>query len=65
MVPEQDNRPEPGRKMISLRTGMIAYAVLLAISIFTLKGYALAVAVIIVLGAAAKSYLHYLRERME
>jgi len=44
---------------------MIAYAVLLAISVFTLKGYALGVAVIVVLGAAAKSYLHYLRERME
>ncbi len=62
---EQDDRPELGRKTISLRTAMIAYAVLLAIAAATLKGYALGVAVIVVLGIAAKSYVHYLRERME
>lgn len=65
MVPEQDDRPELGRKIISARTAIIAYAVLLAIAVATLKGYALGVAVIVVLGAAAKSYVHYLRERME
>lgn len=63
---EQDNdRSQFGNKIISLRTGLIAYAVLLVIALFTLKGYALGVAVIVVLGAAAKSYVHYLRERME
>ena len=69
MVSEEDDRsqrhPPLGRKIISMRTGIIAYAILLAIAVATLKGYALAVAVIVVLGAAVKSYVHYLRERME
>jgi hypothetical protein len=64
-VDEQEERPEFGRKIISLRTGMIAYAVLAIIAFATLKGYALGVALIVILGLALKSYLYYLRERME
>lgn len=62
---EQEERPEFGRKIISLRTGMIAYAVLVILAFATLHGYALGVALIVILGLALKSYLHYLRERME
>ncbi len=62
---EQEDRPELGRKIISLRTGMIAYAVLAIIAFATLTGYALGVALIVILGLALKSYLYYLRERME
>lgn len=62
---EEGDRPELGRKMISLRSAMIAYAILLVFAAATLKGYALGVAIITVLGMAAKSYVHYLREHME
>lgn len=65
MADEDEERTDFGNKIISLRTAMIAYAVLAAIAFGTLKGYALGVALIIVFGAAAKSYLHYIRERME
>lgn len=40
------------------------YAVLVVISVLTLKGAALALALIIVLGLAAKSYVHFLRSRL-
>jgi len=64
-VDEQEGRPEFGRKIISLRTGMIAYAVLAVIAFATLSGYALGVALIVILGFALKSYLYHLRQRME
>jgi uncharacterized membrane protein len=50
--------------MISLRTALILYAVLLGFAFATLKGTALALAVIIVLGLAIKSYMYYLRNRI-
>jgi hypothetical protein len=50
--------------MISLRTALILYAVLLGFAFATLKGVAFAIALIIVLGLAAKSYVHYLRRRI-
>ena len=62
---EQESGPEFGRKIISLRTGMIAYAVLAAIAFAALSGYALGVALIVIFGFALKSYLYHLRERME
>jgi hypothetical protein len=62
---EHEERTDFGDKIISIRTAMIAYAILGAIAFGTLKGYALGVALIVVFGAAAKSYVHYLRERME
>lgn len=65
MADEEEERTDFGRKIISMRTAMIAYAILAGIAFATLKGYALAVALIIVFGAAVKSYVHYLRERME
>ncbi len=62
---EQDDRPELGPKMIKIRTALIAYAVLAVIAVIVLKGYALALALIVVCGAAVKTYVQYLRERME
>jgi hypothetical protein len=44
---------------------MVLYALLMLAAVLTLKGTALALAVIIVLGLAVKSYVHHLRGRME
>jgi len=51
--------------MIGARTAAILYAVLAAISIATLHGKVLAFALIIVLGLAVKSYVDYLRRRLQ
>jgi uncharacterized membrane protein YiaA len=51
--------------MIGIRTAMVLYALLLVAAFATLKGTALYVALIIVLGIAAKTYLHHLRDRLE
>jgi hypothetical protein len=59
------NPPEPSRTMIGIRTAMALYALLLVAAFATLKGTALYVALIIVLGIAAKTYLHHLRDRLE
>ncbi|MGI9075566.1 MAG: hypothetical protein ACR2JB_30525 [Bryobacteraceae bacterium] len=59
------NPPEPSRTIIAIRTAMVLYALLLVAAFTILKGTALYVALIIVLGIAAKTYLHYLRERLE
>lgn len=55
---------EPSRGVIGLRTALILYALLVLAAIATLKGTALAVALLVVLGLAAKSYLHHVRGRM-
>jgi uncharacterized membrane protein YiaA len=59
------NPPEPSRTLISIRTAMVLYALLLLAAFATLKGTSLYIAVIIVLGIAAKTYLHHLRSRLE
>jgi hypothetical protein len=51
--------------MIGPRTAAILYTILVAISIATLHGKALAFALIIVLGLAVKSYVDYLRRRLQ
>ena len=51
--------------MIGPRTAAILYAALVAISLVTLHGKALAFALIIVLGLATKSYVDYLRRRLQ
>lgn len=55
---------EPSRGVIGLRTALILYALLVLAAIATLKGTALAVALLVVLALAAKSYLHHVRGRM-
>jgi hypothetical protein len=44
---------------------MLLYVLLALASVFSLKGTALALALIIVLGLAIKSYVHHLRSRLE
>jgi hypothetical protein len=51
--------------MISGRIAAVLYAILAAISFLTLHGKALAFALILVLGLAAKSYIDYLRSRLQ
>ncbi|MBV9156111.1 MAG: hypothetical protein JO097_07595 [Acidobacteriaceae bacterium] len=57
--------PEQHRSVIGIRTALILYALLAGASFATLKGMALVIALIIVLGIAAKSYIHFLRGRIE
>ncbi len=59
------NPPEHSRGVIGLRTALILYGLLVLASFATLKGTALVIALIIVLGLAAKSYVHHLRGRIE
>jgi hypothetical protein len=59
------NAPEPSRTIIGIRTAMVLYALLLVAAFATLKGTALYTALIIVLGIAAKTYLHHVRRRLE
>lgn len=51
--------------MINLRTALILYALLVIVSLVTLRGTALALALIIVIALAVKSYVHHLRGRFE
>jgi len=57
--------PETHDGVIGFRTALILYAVLLIFSFVTLKGMALAIALLIVLALAAKSWVHYLRGKAE
>ena len=57
--------PQQPRSVIGFRTAMILFAALAVFSFVTLKGVALAIALIIVFALAAKSYVHYLRGRIE
>jgi hypothetical protein len=59
------NPPEQSRGVIGLRTALILYALLVVAAFATLKGTALIIGLIIVLGLAAKSYVHHLRGRIE
>lgn len=53
------------KSLIGIRTAIALYALLVLASVLTLKGAPLALALIIVLGLAVKSYLHHLRSRLE
>lgn len=53
------------KSVISIRTAALLYALLVLVSFLTLKGPALALALIIIGGLAVKSYLHHLRSRLE
>lgn len=59
------NPPEHSRGVIGFRTALILFGLLVVASFATLKGTALFIALIIVLGLAAKSYVHHLRRRIE
>lgn len=51
--------------VISLRTALLLYAVLVILAFLTLKGTALTLTLLIVGALVAKSILHYYRDRME
>jgi hypothetical protein len=53
------------KTLIGIRTALALYSILVLASALLLKGPALALALIIVLGLALKSYLHHLRSRLE
>ena len=55
--------PERPRTLIGPLVATVLYASLLVFALLTLRGKPLLLAVIIVLGLAVKSYLHYWREK--
>ena len=60
-----DDAPEPSRTLIGVRTATVLYLLLVVFACVTLKGNALALALIIIGGLAVKSLLHYFRERSQ
>jgi high-affinity Fe2+/Pb2+ permease len=59
------NEPGAHKGVIGIRTAVALYALLAAWSLATLKGIALAFALIVIVGLAIKSYVHFLRSRIE
>ena len=59
------NPEGPPRTLIGVRTALALYAVLVVFAFLTLKGKALYIALLIVFGVAAKTFLHHLRRRIE
>ncbi len=55
----------PGESVISLRTALLLYAVLIIVALTTLKGVARTLTLLIVGALVAKSLIHYYRDRME
>ncbi len=60
-----DEAPEPTRTLIGARTAIILYVLLTVFACATLKGNPLALALIIIGGLAAKSFVHYVKERSQ
>ena len=58
-----DQRSHKG--VINIGTAIGLFALLAVVSILTLKGLALAFALIVIVGLAAKAYVHFLRSRIE
>jgi hypothetical protein len=57
--------PQGLKGVIGIGTATALYIFLAVWAVATLKGVALALALIIVGGVAVKSYVHFLRRRME
>ncbi len=55
--------PAKPNTLIGAKTAVVLYALLAIAAFVTLKGKPLYLALIIVLGLAAKSYLHYWKEK--
>jgi hypothetical protein len=53
------------KTLVGPKTAILLYAVLILASFLTLKGTPLYLALLIVVGVAVKSLLHYLRNRLE
>ena len=56
---------EQHRGVISIGTALALFAFLAVLSIAMLRGVALAFALIVIGGLAIKSYVHFLRSRLE
>jgi hypothetical protein len=61
----EEPEPQQPRTLIGVRTATILYILLVAAAFVTLHGNALGVALIILFGLAAKSYLHYWSEKQK
>ncbi len=59
MNPQQEQKG-----VIGFGTALVLFALLAAWSILTLRGVALAFALIVIAGLAIKSYVHFLRRRI-
>lgn len=59
------SQPEGQKGMISVRMALALFALLAAWSLYSLRGVALAFALIVIGGLAIKSYVHFLRSRIE
>lgn len=59
----EEREPEQPRTLIGVKTATALYALLAALVFITLHGKALILALIIVVGLATKSYLHYWSEK--
>jgi hypothetical protein len=57
--PDQEEFQERPQTMIGVRAATLLYLLLCIAAFATMKGKALALSLIIILGTAAKSYLHY------
>jgi hypothetical protein len=62
---ESDPRESGNQGTIGIRTAMVAYAVLAVIAVFTLKKEWLFVALVILGGAALKTYIFHVRSKLE
>jgi hypothetical protein len=61
----ESTSPEAQRTAIGARTATILYLLIAIAAIVLLKGKPLLLALIIVFGLAAKSYVHYRRQKHE
>ena len=58
-------RNDCDQKMIGHKTAFVLYAVLVGVALIRLHGLALSLALVIVLGLAAKTVVDYFRQRMD
>lgn len=59
------NGQDPQHGIIGLGVALTLFALLIVAALLTLKGMALAIALIIVLALAAKTFVHHLRRRLD
>lgn len=59
------NQGEQHRGVIGIWTALVLFALLAVLSMITLRGVALTFALIVIGGLAIKSYVHFLRSRIE
>jgi Flp pilus assembly protein TadB len=64
---EDELREAMGKQegMIRLRTALILFAILTALSLWLLKGVILYLTLILIAALAGKSYVHHLRKRID